>query len=115
MIKSGMRASMAALGAAATLGATGLVASQPVSAADWSSTSIGWRYGTRFSEPFNTRDIKKNIFNLTHASGYTYGSNFFNVDALFSDGADPKNANSTEGAQEVYIVYRHTASPSVAT
>ncbi len=73
-----------------------------------SSTSIGWRYGTQFAEPFNTRDIKKNIFNLTHVSGYTCGTNFFNVDALFSDGADPKNARSSEGTQEAYIVYRHT-------
>lgn len=108
MIKSGMRATVAAIGAAATLGAVGLASSQPAVAADWSSTSIGWRYGTRFAEPFNNRDIKKNIFNLTHASGYSYGSNFFNVDALFSDGVDPKSFNSTEGAQEVYIVYRHT-------
>ena len=70
-------------------------------AADWSDTSIGYRYGTDFSEPFNGKDIHKNIFNLTHVSGYKYGTNFFNVDLLQSD--------STDGnAQEAYIVYRHT-------
>jgi nucleoside-specific outer membrane channel protein Tsx len=77
-------------------------------AADWSDTSIGWRYGTKFGEPFITQDIKKNIFNLTHASGYKYGTNYFNVDLLLSDSNDPAGAGSTNGAQEVYIVYRHT-------
>jgi len=77
-------------------------------AADWSDTSIGWRYGTRFGEPYNPDNIKKNILNLTHVSGYKYGTNFFNVDLLLSDKKDPAGANSTEGAHEVYIVYRHT-------
>ena len=77
-------------------------------AADWSDTSIGVRYGTRYAEPFNPNDIKKGILNLTHVSGYKYGSNFFNADVLFSDSKDPGGAGSTNGAQEVYIVYRHT-------
>ncbi len=92
--------------AAAALG----VAALPAAAADWSDTSIGWRYGTDFREPFNTQDIKKNIFNLTHVSGYKYGTNFFNVDGLLSDSKDPSSPNSPNGAQEVYIVYRHTLS-----
>jgi len=77
-------------------------------AADWSDTSIGYRYGTDFAEPFNANDIHKNIFNLTHASGYKYGSNFFNVDLLLSDNKDPSSAGATSGAHEVYVVYRHT-------
>ncbi|OYV00044.1 MAG: outer envelope protein [Burkholderiales bacterium PBB5] len=77
-------------------------------AADWSDTSIGYRTGSRFAEPFNSQDIKKNIFDLNHASGYKYGSNFFNVDFLLSDSKDPAGAGSTNGAQEVYVVYRHT-------
>jgi nucleoside-specific outer membrane channel protein Tsx len=77
-------------------------------AADWSDTSIGWRYGTKFAEPFNPNDIKKNIFNLTHVSGYKYGTNFFNVDMLLSDSKDPSGVGSSEGAHEAYIVYRHT-------
>ena len=32
--------------------------------ADWSDTSIGYRYGTKFAEPYNSEDISKNIFNL---------------------------------------------------
>jgi nucleoside-specific outer membrane channel protein Tsx len=78
-------------------------------AANWSDTSISWRYGTKFAEPFNDKDITKNIIALTHASGYKYGSNFLNVDMLLSDKNDPSNvSNSNEGAQEVYVVYRHT-------
>jgi nucleoside-specific outer membrane channel protein Tsx len=80
----------------------------PAAAADWSDTAIGYRYGEKFAEPFEGNDIHKNIFNLTHVSGYKYGTNFFNVDVLLSDSKDPANANTSEGAHEVYIVYRHT-------
>ena len=77
-------------------------------AADWSDTAIGWRYGTKFAEPFEGNNISKNILNLTHVSGYKYGTNFFNVDLLFSDSKDPSAIGSTDGAQEVYMVYRNT-------
>jgi hypothetical protein len=77
-------------------------------AADWSDTSISYRYGTRFAEPFNGNDISKHIFALTHASGYKYGSNYFNVDLLQSDKNDPGSLTQTAGAQEAYVVYRHT-------
>jgi nucleoside-specific outer membrane channel protein Tsx len=77
-------------------------------AADWSDTAVSWRYGTKFAEPFNPQDIKKHIFALTHASGYKYGSNFFNVDLLQSDESDPGSLTQTDGAQEAYVVYRHT-------
>lgn len=77
-------------------------------AADWSDTSIGYRYGSSYAEPFNNQDVSKSIINLTHASGYKYGSNFFNVDLLMSDEKDPSSFGSKNGAQEAYIVYRHT-------
>jgi len=86
-----------------------IAASGPfVHAADWSDTSIGYRYGTQFAEPFNDQDISKNIINLTHVSGYKYGTNFFNADLLLSDSKDPSFAGSSSGAHEVYVVYRHT-------
>ena len=94
-----------AIAAAALCAAT---ATTPAAAADWSDTSLSYRHGSKFREPFNPENISKNIFGLTHVSGYKYGINFFNVDALMSDKKDPANANSTEGAQEAYIVYRHT-------
>ncbi|NRR30339.1 outer envelope protein [Oxalobacteraceae bacterium] len=77
-------------------------------AADWSDTSISYRTGNDYSEPFNPTDIKKNIFALTHVSGYKYGSNFFNADFLISDKNDPASLNQTSGAQEAYVLYRHT-------
>jgi nucleoside-specific outer membrane channel protein Tsx len=93
------------------VGLLGLVlagATSNLYAADWSDTSIGWRYGTHFAEPFEGNDISKNILNLTHVSGYKYGTNFLNVDFLMSNSKDPSAIGSTDGAQEVYIVYRHT-------
>lgn len=77
-------------------------------AADWSDTSISVRAGNNYAEPFNPEDIRKTIVALTHASGYKYGSNFFNADFLMSDSKDPASATSKDGAHEVYIVYRHT-------
>lgn len=77
-------------------------------AADWSDTSIGYRYGNKYAEPFNTNNISKNIVNLTSVSGYKYGTNFFNVDLLMSDSKDPSSATAKTGAQEAYVVYRHT-------
>jgi hypothetical protein len=84
-------------------------------AADWSDTSLSVRYGTKFAEPYDNNadgsrvDIKKTIFGLTHADGYKYGSNFFNVDFLLSDHNDPGDGIAgNPGAQEVYAVYRHT-------
>jgi len=53
--------------AAAALVAGGLAA--PAQAADWSDTSMGFRTGSKFAEPFNGKDITKNIVNLNHASG----------------------------------------------
>jgi len=93
----------------ATMGMLGILASMSAAAADWSDTSISWHHGSKFAEPFNTEDITKDIFSLTHVSGYKYGTNFFNVDMLLSDSKDAANANTTAvGAQEVYVVYRNT-------
>jgi nucleoside-specific outer membrane channel protein Tsx len=77
-------------------------------AADWSDTSIAYRTGTRFAEPFNANDIRKDILQFTHASGYKYGSNFVNLDILLSDKTDPSSKGASSGAQEFYVVYRHT-------
>ncbi|MBL1377930.1 outer membrane protein OmpK [Zobellella iuensis] len=81
-------------------------AAPQLSAATWSDTYIGYRYGTQFTEPNNPNDIKKHVLQLTHASGYAYGQNFFNVDLLQSDGNDKANG-SDKGATEAYLTYRH--------
>lgn len=79
----------------------------PARALDWSDTSVSWRYGSNFAEPFNNKAISKHILGLTHADGYRYGGNFLNVDYLMSDGNDPARFGSTSGTRETYIVYRH--------
>lgn len=99
-----------------TLTALGIIAlaALPVSAADWSDTSFGYRYGTQFQEPANPDSMAKNIFNLTHVSGYSLGGNFFSVDMLTSSATDPSNnaqnnANfQKQGAHEVYVSYKHS-------
>jgi nucleoside-specific outer membrane channel protein Tsx len=82
--------------------------SSQAQALDWSDNYVSWRYGDAFREPFNPKDISKNIFSFTHASGYSFGTNFLNVDYLLSDSNDPIRANSSSGAKELYVVYRHT-------
>jgi nucleoside-specific outer membrane channel protein Tsx len=77
-------------------------------AAEWSDTALSWRTGNSYREPFNPLDVKKHIIGFTHASGYKYGSNFFNIDLLQSDSNDPGSLNQSDGAQEAYVVYRHT-------
>lgn len=107
-MKSASRFSMKSLAACAML--TCAAAPLPASAADWSDTSISYRTGSKFAEPFNTEDISKDIIGLTHVSGFKYGTNFFNVDLLMSDEKDPASCATTcqGAAQEVYVVYRNT-------
>lgn len=100
------------LAAAAMIGCA--LVSASASAAEWSDTSISWRHGSRFAEPFNTQSISKDIYALTHVSGYKYGTNFFNADMLASDSKDPSTVGGS-GAQEVYVVYRNTVDFSKVT
>lgn len=78
-----------------------LGAAQPAQALDWMDNTVGYRFGTRFAEPYNPQDIRKHIVNLTHASGHAYGSNYMNLDILKSDRKD-------DSATEAYLLYRHT-------
>jgi nucleoside-specific outer membrane channel protein Tsx len=94
--------------AAFLLLAASTAASTAAHAADWSDTSLSYRYGSKFSEPYNGEDIVKHIVNFSHVSGYKYGKNFFSVDYLVSDENDPSAAGAKSGAHEAYAVYRHT-------
>lgn len=97
----------ARLGAVARiLGALALTGPVAAHAADWSDTFIGYRYGTRFTEPNIRDDIKKHVIQFGHASGYKLGQNFMNVDVLLSDRKDPAQGGET-GATDVYLIYRH--------
>jgi len=86
-----------------------LSAGTSVQAADWSDNSISYLYGTRFAEPGINGSIIKNIAEFTHVDGYKYGSNFLDVQTLFSHSNDPADGGDN-GATEVYAVYRHQLS-----
>jgi nucleoside-specific outer membrane channel protein Tsx len=68
----------------------------------------------RESDTNNGKNISKNILSFTHVDGGNkLGNNFLNVDMLKSNAGDPTASSSgttTEGATEVYIVYRHDVS-----
>ena len=91
-----------ALVAAGTVSGAGVAA-----AADWSDTSLSYSYGTKFREPFNANQIRKDRLGLFHVSGYKYGTNLVSATFLMSDNKDPASGNAGVGAQEVYAVYRN--------
>lgn len=92
-----------------TLAVAGALLAVPAvsQAATWSDTFIGYRYGTDFREPNNTKDVEKHILQFTHASGYSVGQNFVNLDIFQSDKADPTERGGGNGATEFYLTYRH--------
>ena len=59
----------------------------------WSDTFIGYRYGTEFREPNNRNDVEKHVLQFTHASGYSVGQNFVNLDVFQSDDMDPADGD----------------------
>lgn len=106
------------LGKPSWLALSGLIGITLLSAqaSAFSNTSVGYRYGTEFAEPFRGDEITKNIFNITHASSFKYGTNFINADFLFSNGDDePADPNSDAGAREAYVVARSTFAASKLT
>jgi hypothetical protein len=78
-----------------------------LNAAIWTDMALSWRGGTKYQEPYNGEDIAKNIAAFTYASGYTYGTQFANIDYLVS-GRNDQRFGSDNGAMEIYAVYRNT-------
>jgi len=79
---------------------------------DWSDNRIDYHWGPNFREPSvsdskgNGQDVQKHVVTFAHLDGYAWGSNLLIVDYLLSDRHDPAE-HSTDGAYEVYGVYRH--------
>ncbi len=65
----------------------------------------------RVGQPAAWRGHSQAHLNFGHFDVWEYGSNFINIDALFSDGRDPANELHRPGATEVYGVYRGQFSP----
>jgi hypothetical protein len=81
--------------------------------AQFSDTSLGIRDALTVANPGEEkggRDVNKVIVNLSHFDVWDYGTNFFNVDILFSN-PNEAAANSTGGSTEFYAVYRAQLSP----
>lgn len=90
-----------------------LTAVQARAQGNFSDTSMGLRDGPWISNPGGgkgSRNVNKIIVNVGHFDVWDYGSNFFNVDVLFSDANEPA-ANSPGGSTEFYAVYRGQLSP----
>ncbi|PUE31752.1 hypothetical protein [Limnohabitans sp. Jir72] len=79
-------------------------------AADWSDTSVGYRYASQQSEPGVSDSVSKNILSVTHVSGDKLGTNFFTIDLLKSGSNDPAASNAPSGAQEWYGFYKRSFS-----
>nr|WP_294529705.1 hypothetical protein [uncultured Rhodopila sp.] len=95
--------------------AVGLFAVQTGSRAqgNFNDVSLGVRDGPWISNPGGgkgSRDVNKIIVNLGYFGVWDYGSNFANVDVLFSNANEPAN-NSPGGSTEFYGIYRGQLSP----
>jgi hypothetical protein len=96
----------------AAVAAMGLTAGQAL-ADGFSDIWIGVRNGFFVSNPGGeegSRNVNKIIANVGHFDVWDYGTNFFNVDVLFSNANEPAN-NSAGGSTEFYAVYRAQLSP----
>ena len=80
----------------------------------FSDTWIGVRDGTTHLRTLARRRAgatsTRSSSNVGHFDVWDYGSNFFNVDTLFSNANEPAN-NSAGGSTEFYAVYRGQLSP----
>ncbi len=88
--------------------------------AQFQDNAFRYWYSPSFREPDTNdgKNIAKNIISFTHVDGGNLlGNNFLNVDMLKSNAGDPTASLSgtTEGAMEVYIVYRHDVSLNKVT
>jgi len=85
----------------------------------FSDTWLGVRDGPFVSNPGEEkggRDVNKIIVNFGHFDAWDYGTNFANVDILFSNANEPTasdapGGNGSGGSTEFYAVYRGQLSP----
>jgi len=95
-----------------------VLAAPSARAMEWSDNAFRLWYSPAFNEPGIDGNVAKTVLTFTHASGYKFGGNFLNVDALYSSTKDPVQGVTTvtsAGALEVYTVYRHSLSFSKLT
>lgn len=108
-----MKTTFALTAFASTLLST-LLACASASAADFSNNFIGYRYAPTQSEPGVSDKVSKNVLTFTHVSGDKLGLNFFTIDLLKSNAADPANGGGG-GAVEWYGFYQRDFSMNALT
>lgn len=103
---------LALAGLLLALACTPVRAQQPPERADvkpqpqgYSSWDVQLLYGTKFREPGNPADVAKQITTFENSSGWSWGSSYFFVDVLKSNGED-------NHATEVYGEWYPSASLS---
>lgn len=90
------------------------LATGPALAVDWQDNSVSYVTSSQFTEPGIAEKVRKHIVEYVHLNGYRLGNNVLRAKVLKSDSNDPAE-DSTSGATEVYVVYRHLLSLSRAT
>jgi len=88
----------------------------------YTDTSMSYEWGPKYTDPGSASHFDKQQLFFTHADGYKYGENFFNVDVLFSNNKDPSGdtvvgtpTESPNGSTEIFIVDRHVISGNAVT
>ncbi|WP_231886684.1 outer membrane protein OmpK [Methylomonas methanica] len=65
----------------------------PADFMQWHNSEIQYLHGGNYQEPFNPNDVSQSIITITNAHGWTYGRNFFFMDALFTESGQPSQTN----------------------
>jgi len=85
-------------------------------------TTVSYRHEFSATDPGSAVKFPKEIAGLTHVDAYAYGTNFFNIDFLQSNGFDPMapalqaatapytNYGAGGASMELYALYRGTLS-----
>lgn len=81
----------------------------------FSDTQVSYSFFTRAKEPGITGPVQKHVVGLTHFDVTKWGTNFVNIDFLKSNSADPASGTGSDGAFEVYALYRGTVSGNFIT
>ena len=74
-------------------------ATEPAAPTGFSSWDFQLLYGTHFEEPFNPHYVSKGTLTIENVSAWSWGSSYFFLDILKSDGNDD---HATEGYAEWY-------------
>ena len=85
------------------------------SASGYSSWNVQFLHGTEFQEPFNSRDVHKDIMTIENSSARSWGSSDFCIDTMYSTENDLNTDGFEVYAWEGYAEWFPSASISKMT